>query len=547
MMLKIFDISILNFHVNFINPSDYCIFENYQHRCQLKKYGSTILSIVQFTFCFTFPDNIVMILTFCNQLTDNLRSDYNHSGCNSSDYNISLVGYVYSHDLVENNLNNSNNTDQSTIDSALSFFATGADLSATIWSQPLYYLSNFLPQYWVEYQKIGKIHPSEEQQKLNQLFYAGALLMPVSLGLTMGTVYGLPWLLSLKTFGLQPGALCFFNALSKRTLWSLVQLNVKAWLEQFYFSFDLKRYVVIPSAMCLVLSCISLFLLPQFNLPFFYMSIPAFTELVLSMNHIAWFFIIPELRNLRLLTNFPHCKEIITSFIRILRESFYVILAITPELLSQAITSFVAAQYGGSTPTNILKAQQNFYFAYLLQTSAALCMTIEVGSAYKKSETVKNKVVKDNLLASSMICFPAIIITTLFNMLINSDDQDKYCIYALGAAISIFELFRTQFLAALKVLDLNCAASVTVCVILVSAQIAQVFYGIYAKKNENSDLQVAKNLLGIQLGGAVLATLATGGLYAMRRKVCKRNNHKSDPSELTQPLNEETPVNTLTP
>jgi hypothetical protein len=226
-------------------------------------------------------------------------------------------------------------------------------------------------------------------------------------------------------------------------------------------------------------------------------------------------------------------------------ESFFVILAITPELLAQAITSFVAAQYGGSTPANILKAQQNFYFAYLLQTAAALCMTIEVGSAYKKSEEIKNKVVKENLLASSMICFPAIIITTIFNMFINSDDQDKYCIYALGAGISFFELFRTQLLAALKVLDLNCAASVTVCIVLVSAQIAQVLYGAYAKKNESSDLQVAKNLLGIQLGGAVFATLATGGLYAMRRKVCKRRNHESDPSELKQPLSDETTTNNL--
>ncbi len=461
-------------------------------------------------------------------LKDNLTADYNQSGCKPSGLNHSLI--------FSNDANHSNHTDQYNIDSALSFFVTGSDLSATVWSQPLYYLSNFIPIYWVKYQNHGKINQSEAYKKIQALFFSGALLIPISLSFTYATVDGLPWLLSLPIFGVQSGALCFFKALSERTLWSLTQFHLKSWLEQFYFSLDLKRYVVVPSVICLVLSCAALIFLPRFNISFFYMSLPALTEAILCLNHMGWFFVIPVLRDLKLWTSIPQCKESVSLFLKILKESFYVILSIIPELLAQFITTFVAASHGGSTPEDTLKAQQNFYFAYLLQASAALCMTIAVGKVYDEPEKVKNKVVMDTIAASSMLCLPAIIATTLLNLCLNAEIHENYPIYALGAGISFFEFLRTQMLAALKVLDCNCKASITVCLILVSTQVVQILYGFYAKKEGDSDSQVAQNILGIQMGGSALAALATTGLYAARRRAKPAQFDEASPTELVEAL-----------
>ena len=479
-----------------------------------------ICNILQLACCFTFSVNNEMILILNGWIPENAMSDYNHSSCNTSDYHESGYSYFLNVSFV-------NNTIQYDIDSAFSFFVTGSDLSI-IWLQLLFFLSNLLPKYWMNYHE----NKNESRKKIKELFFVGALLAPVSLGCAAATGYGLLELLSLDAFNIQPGALCFLNQLSMRTLWILSQLCVKSWLEQFYFSLGLIGYVVKSSCACLFVSLLLMLVLPEFNIRFLYMMISAITESALIAHHFIGFFLIPQLRDLNLCIKIPLLKDLLKSFLHLVKESFFVILAITAELLAQPMTSFFSALHGGSAPAYILKAQKNFYLAYLLQSAASLFMAIEVSQFSDKPKEIIHKVVKDNLIASSMICLPTILVTAIVSMLF--DSSISYYIYALGAGISCSELLRTLMLSALKVLDFNGIASITVSIFLGLAEVSQYFYMSYGNQSQMSDETVAKNLLGIQLTGSVVAGLATVGLYAKRALECKKKT--SETTELEEQL-----------
>lgn len=415
-----------------------------------------------------------------NWLKIPLNNDYNASGCAALDGNFSA--------------NFSSNV-SSHIATAVSLVPSTIDCWVTVSASPLYYMSYMIPSDWSE----------NNHETLRGQFYAGGILT-AGVGVVSFTgYYYLPELLAYPVWGLDAASICFFNPIAKTLTWTLLPLSMKTWLEQFLFSGGLTKNTWIPSVAASVLSLALDGALQDSNISYYYMKLPFGVESIVLVSHILTYLFNKKIRTIRLTQGVPWSA--IGKQIKSMLHGIYAIgLTVGFELAIQLVPVYLASQWGGDLPDNILKSQQNFYLVYMWQVASAITQGIEVFNA--KDVATKQQTAKRVFVQTGGVSAVLAAITFAINYC-TSDKTDLDTIaYVFGTLYAGSEFVRSQLASIVKALNHNLLAFLLTASTLGLGGLGQWLY-MQQMPEQASEQQVLIGLLSIQLAASTAASTAT--------------------------------------